>query len=371
MRTATVTIDPAALSHNLQEVKNRAPKSQVLAMVKADAYGHGMATALPALADADGIGVATFEEALTARQLGWQKVITLIEGVFCFNEWQRALDEDCCCVIHHKAQLDWALKLQPKLESQSRTVWLKFNTGMNRLGFEQDEIIDVAKALHQAGYKIVLTTHFANADVAEHPLNQRQIARFSNMLDTLKQEVSLDIQGSLCNSAGIVNFAPYHFDWVRPGIILYGCSPVMDKSAAELNLKPAMSFAAKIMALHEVKAGDAIGYGSRWIAQKPTTTALVSIGYGDGYPRTVNDDAFVCVHNLFDNKNYFCPIIGRVAMDMMVIDVSQTAPIAIGSTVTLWGNAPHIDEVAAFSGTISYELLCRLSLRPTRLTAAS
>lgn len=367
MRTATVTIDPAALSHNLSEVKKRAPNARVLAMVKADAYGHGVEAALSALQAADGIGVATFCEARQARDLGWSKTITLIEGVFCFDEWQQAILNDCSCVIHHQSQLDWALTLTPEPDSPSKNIWLKFNTGMNRLGFDEAGIKAAADQLHQKGYRIILTTHFANADTRQNPLNAEQIKRFCRMLEYLKANVSTDTQGSLCNSAGIVNFEPYHFDWVRPGIMLYGSSPVVDQSASALNLKPVMEFGAKIMALRTIRQGEGIGYGSHFVAEKDTHVALVSIGYGDGYPRGISSNAQVCLHNNADNQRYLCPIVGRVAMDMMVIDVSHIRSIALDSFVILWGQQPHIDEVAGFADTISYELLCRLSRRPTRL----
>ena len=225
-----------------------------------------------------------------------------------------------------------------------------------------------AKRLHEAGYQLILATHFANADDSTHPLNSMQIQRFSEVLDTLQATISADIKGSLCNSAGIVNFPEHHYDWVRPGIILYGSAPVIDKSAHELDLQPAMDFSAQIIALQTVQADNAIGYGSRWTAQKDTRTALVSVGYGDGYPRVISDEAYVTVIDTTNDKSYRCAVIGRVAMDMIVIDVS-TAPedIALDSKVILWGDAPHVDEVAAHAGTISYELLCRLSNRPNRI----
>ena len=183
--------------------------------------------------------------------------------------------------------------------------------------------------------------------------------RLSASQATLKDTISLDIKGSLCNSAGIVNFPEYHYDWVRPGIILYGSSPVVDKSAQELDLQPAMEFSAQIMALQTVSANDAIGYGSRW-----------RVGYGDGYPRVISDDAYVTVIDTNDNQSYRCPVIGRVAMDMIVIDVSKTPEsLALDSKVMLWGDAPRVDEVAGHAGTISYELLCRLSIRPNRTQA--
>lgn len=371
MRTATVTISPAAIAHNLSQVKRYAPHSKVLAMVKADAYGHGVATVLPALKAADGIGVASFEEAIEARQLGWNKTIGLIEGVFCANEWQKAIENDCSCVIHHAPQLNWALDTIPPVGSETRTVWLKYNTGMNRLGFNENTLIDAAKQLHAAGYQLILTTHFANADDKNHPLNAEQITRFETMLDKLRQDIDTDIQGSLCNSAAIVNFTDHHHDWVRPGIMLYGSSPVIDQSATDLSLQSTMHFRARIMALQSVNKGDAVGYGSRWIAPCQTQIALVSIGYGDGYPRVLSNDAYVCVINSKDNQRYHCPLLGRVAMDMIVIDVSAVPDnLAMNSEVILWGTSPHIDEIAACAGTIGYELMCRLSARPTRLTAS-
>ncbi len=367
MRKATVTIKPAAISHNLMQVKKRVPNAKVLAMVKANAYGHGIKAVLPALEQADAIGVASFTEALEARQLGWNKTLGLIEGVFSATEWQQAIDNECSCVIHHAPQLDWALENIPATDSPTRTVWLKYNTGMNRLGFNKNTVVEAAQRLHVAGFGLILTTHFANADAREHPLNALQIQRFTSMLDYLRGTISQDIQGSLCNSAAIINFPEYALDWVRPGIMLYGSSPVTHKRADELNLQPAMDFSAQIMALQTVHAGDAIGYGSRWIAQQETRTALVSIGYGDGYPRVISTEAYVCVVDSANKQRYRCPILGRVAMDMLVIDLSNTPEnIAPDSEVILWGDAPHVDEVACHAGTIGYELLCRLSARPTR-----
>ncbi|WP_298909824.1 alanine racemase [uncultured Psychrobacter sp.] len=372
----TITIKTAAITHNLAQVKKLAPTAKVLAMVKANAYGHGVAAILPALQQAkpqaEGIGVATLIEALEARQLGWDKTIGLIEGAFTKDEWQLAIEHDISCVIHHEAQLTWALENTPPATSATRVVWLKYNTGMNRLGFNDQTLIPAAKRLHEAGYQLVLTTHFANADDRAHPLNAIQIQRFNDMLQTLKETVSSDVKGSLCNSAGIVNFPEHHHDWVRPGIMLYGSTPVIDKSARDLDLQPAMEFSAQIIALQTVNAGDGIGYGSRWTAMQDTKTALVSIGYGDGYPRVVSDNAYVSVIDAINHQSYPCAVVGRVAMDMIVIDVS-TVPesVALDSKVILWGDAPHVDEVAAHAETISYELLCRLSARPNRTIAKS
>ncbi|TXD97989.1 alanine racemase [Psychrobacter frigidicola] len=368
MRTATITIHPAAITHNLNQVKQRAPNAKVLAMVKASAYGHGVKAVLPALQQADGIGVATFDEALEARQLGWDKTIGLIEGVFYADEWQQAIDYDCSCVIHHAPQLEWALDNIPKMDSPTRQVWLKYNTGMNRLGFDDNAIVQVAEQLHAAGYQLILTTHFANADNRDHPLNAVQIQRFSSMLKLLQETVCVEIKGSLCNSAGIVNFTDYHYDWVRPGIMLYGSSPVNNQCAADLDLRAAMDFSAQIMALQTLNAGNAVGYGSRWTATKETRIALISVGYGDGYPRLFSEGAYVCIIDDVRNQHYSCPICGQVAMDMIVVDVSDIpTDIGLNSKVILWGAMPQVDEVATHAGTIGYELLCRLSARPKRI----
>ncbi|MDN6276131.1 alanine racemase [Psychrobacter sp.] len=364
----TITIKPKALTHNLNQVKKMAPTSKVLAMVKSNAYGHGIAAVLPALQQADGIGVATLTEALEARQLGWDKTIGVVEGVFTVGEWQAAIKQDISCVIHHAPQLQWALDDIPPAQSATRIVWLKYNTGMNRLGFDADGVIKAAERLHAAGYQLVLTTHFANADDKENSLNALQIQRFSELLTTLQTTIDADIKGSLCNSAGIVNFSDHHYDWVRPGIILYGSAPVIDKSADELNLQPAMEFSAQVIALQTVSANTAIGYGSLWSAPQDTKTALVSIGYGDGYPRVINSDAYVTVINETNQQSYRCTVLGRVAMDMIVIDVSDMPEdTALNSKVILWGDVPHVDEIAVCADTISYELLCRLSIRPNRV----
>lgn len=380
-RQAVVHIDTTALRHNLSQAAAYAPSAKILAMVKANAYGHGVANCLPALSQADGLGVASFTEAMELRELGWHKPIVLIEGVFSEREWQLALAQRISCLIHHQSQLDWALAHPPQdaKSHPSRTIWLKLNTGMNRLGFEANSIIAAAHALHDAGYQLVLTSHFANSDVNEHPLNQQQIATFTQVLQQLRREVSGDIQASLCNSAGLIDFPDCHFDWVRPGIMLYGSSPFATRSAASLKLQPVMSFSAALMAIHPLSSNSCVGYGSRYVAKQNMTKGIVSIGYGDGYPRVISDDAWVAL--IQDEVCYPCPVIGRVAMDMIAIDVSHVPNVQLNSQVILWGQAPKtaqisdasrsaaapsVDEVAAWANTLGYELLCRLTPRPTR-----
>lgn len=368
MRTATITISAAAITHNLNQVKQAIPQNtKVLAMVKANAYGHDVANCIAALSDADGLGVATFQEAQEIRDLGWTKSVVLIEGVFSEDEWKSALNAQCQSIIHNQSQVDWAIANTPDNNSPCQTLWLKLNTGMNRIGFEAHEIEAVAQQLKNAGYTLILTSHFANADDTAHPSNQKQIDVFTHVLEQLRNHVDPNIQGSLCNSAGIINFPQCHFDWVRPGIMLYGSSPISTKTAKELNLKQAMRFEARIMAVHDIDKGASVGYGSRFVATKPMVKGIVSIGYGDGYPRVVDDSAWVSV--IQDNKHYKCAVIGRVAMDMIAIDLTHVPSPEFGSTVVLWGDSPFepsVDEVAASANTIGYELLCRVTQRPTR-----
>lgn len=356
MRHTHITIDLPALAHNIQRVKNFAPNAKIMTMVKANAYGHGAIACLPALGQVDALGVACLDEAVALCQVGWDKKIVIIEGAFSQSEWQTCLEQSFECVIHHKSQLDWALNDIPN--SSNPTVWLKFNTGMNRLGFNEVEILPIAKQLHEAGYQLVLTSHFANADIKDHPSNQQQIQKFERVLSQLKTQVNPNTQGSLCNSAGIVNFPNHHHDWVRPGIIIYGATPVIDKTANELDLKPVMHFDASIIATHELQIGDCVGYGSRWQASSPCRIGIVSVGYADGYPRVVCDKAYVVANG------HKLPIIGRVAMDMLMVDINHVDAIHVGTSVTLWGSSPTIDEVADWNGTISYEKLCLVTSRP-------
>lgn len=367
MRTATITIDRQALAHNLQQIKNQLkPKTKLLAMIKSDAYGHGVANVLPALMQADGFGVAFMDEAMTVlatlNKLKTQKPIVILQGVFSESEWQQAIKHDFGCVIHHQSQVDWALTHKPASDSFSRTIWLKHNSGMNRLGFDDEAVIKVAQTLNQAGYQIVLTTHFACADQKDHPLNQEQINRFGDALQKIRQFAS-QTQASLCNSAGIFNFPECHQDWVRAGIALYGGQSVSHQRAAELKLKPAMIFKAKIMAIHTLSAGECVSYGGLWCADKPHQIGVVSVGYGDGYPRVV-EQAKVGIKTQ-QGQLVTSQVLGRVAMDMLVVDI-QGLDVQIGDEVVLWGEHPSVDDIAACADTIGYELMCRITQRPKR-----
>lgn len=356
MRQPVVLLSQSALAHNLSRVKQLAPHSKVVSMVKADAYGHGIAFAMQALAGSDAFGVACIQEAREIRALGYQQPVTLIEGAFNAGEWLEAAAQGFECVIHQQQQVDWALQHAGLYQQKNLKIWLKLNAGMNRLGFQPDELLVAAQKLRKAGFELVLTMHFANADQPEHPLNQQQIDTFLQ----LKQQLD-PIQASCCNSAAIFAFPALHFDYVRPGIMLYGSSPFAGQSAVGLGLKAVMHFQSHIIATHQLESGQLVGYGSRFTTTRQTHLGIVAIGYGDGYPRAVKG-AFVGI------QGEKVPLLGRVSMDMLAVDLTDLKqPATLGTAVTLWGDDPSVDSIAASNATIGYELLCRLTKRPQRV----
>lgn len=353
MRQATVYIDRQALQYNLNRVKQLAPQAKVVSMVKANAYGHGIKDCLDALKQTDAFGVACLQEALEIRELGFEQPIILIEGVFSRDEMPIVLAHNLELVVHHQQQVDWLLAHQDAYIAKNLKVWVKLNSGMNRLGFKITEIKAIIKQLQALGFTCVLAMHFANAD-AEHALNEAQIAQFLE----IKQDCA-PILASCCNSAAIYKYPELHFDYVRPGIMLYGASPFADRDVHDLDLKPVMRFTAEIIALNSIQAGESVGYGSTFVAEQAMQLAIVSIGYGDGYPR-----AFVAPNSVVIDGQ-FVAVVGRVAMDMIAIDVTDVK-VDLGTEVELWGPTRLVDDVASANGTIGYELLCRLSNRPKR-----
>ncbi|MFT4021249.1 MAG: alanine racemase, partial [Acinetobacter sp.] len=245
MRQTTITINQEALRYNFNRVKQLAPKAKIISMVKANAYGHGVENCLSALAQTDAFGVACLEEALEIRQLGFTQPITLVEGIFSADEMQIAVNNQFECMIHHQQQLDWLYQFKAEYLEKNLKVWVKLNSGMNRLGFKVHEIIEVIQKLKHEGFECVLSMHFANADVDGHPLNEQQKQQFLQV-----REACTPILCSCCNSAAIFRWPELQFDYVRPGIMLYGASPFAHKSVADLDIKPVMTFEAKIMALN-------------------------------------------------------------------------------------------------------------------------
>jgi alanine racemase len=353
VRQATVYIDSQALQYNLNRVKQLAPNAKVVSMVKANAYGHGVKDCLAALSATDAFGVACLQEALEIRELGFTQPVTLIEGVFSADEMQIVAEQNFEVVVHHQAQVDWLLEHKTAYIAKGLKVWVKLNSGMNRLGFKIDVIKAVINQLKTEGFTCVLAMHFANADV-EHPLNDEQIRQFLE----IKNDCA-PLMASCCNSAAIYKYPELHFDYVRPGIMLYGATPFADKNVHDLDLKPVMQFTAEVIALNHIQAGESVGYGSTFVATQAMQLAIVSIGYGDGYPRAFNQPNTVVINGTF------IPVVGRVAMDMIAVDVTGLN-VTLGTEVELWGKQRLVDDVATANGTIGYELLCRLSNRPVR-----
>ncbi|WP_168395701.1 alanine racemase [Acinetobacter indicus] len=353
MRQATVYIDRAALQYNLNRVRQLAPTAKIVSMVKANAYGHGVKDCLAALQNSDAFGVACLQEALEIRELGFQQPITLIEGVFTKDEMPIVIEQNIEIVVHQPEQVAWLIAHKDAYISKNLKVWVKLNSGMNRLGFKLEVIKEVIQQLKSAGFTCVLAMHFANAD-ADHPLNDEQIRQFLEVKNDCAP-----ILASCCNSAAIYKYPELHFDFVRPGIMLYGATPFADRDIYALDLKPVMTFSAEIIALNEIQAGEQVGYGSTFTADKAMQLAIVSIGYGDGYPRAFFAQNFVAI------KGQKAAVVGRVAMDMIAIDVTGL-DVQLGTEVELWGKQRLVDDVAAANGTIGYELLCRLTQRPDR-----
>lgn len=350
-RPLVASIDLAAMRHNLSVARKCAPRSKIWAVVKANAYGHGLARGMHAFADADGLALIEVDGAVRLREMGWQKPILLLEGFFDASDLPLLAQHQVQFAVHCVEQIEM---LERAALKSPVDVHLKMNSGMNRLGFTADSLHTAHERLRAipAVRAITLMTHFANADDAANPglpLRQ-QIARFQAATEGLPGERSLS------NSAAVLSRAEVASDWVRPGIMLYGGTPGGDTAEA-FGLKPAMTLASEIIGIQHIGAGDAVGYGSRFVADRPMTTGVVACGYADGYPRHAPDGTPVLVDGVKTR------IVGRVSMDMITVDLSNIPGARVGSKAVLWGDGLPIDEVANAAGTIGYELMCALAPR--------
>lgn len=355
MRDAHLTINPTALLHNLAQVKAHAPKSKVMAMVKADAYGHGALLIAQLLSrHVDALGVAFLAEALALRAAGITCPIAVLEGVFNAQELALAFEHDCYLVVHQAAQI--AL-LAEYGGNQKTLIWLKVDSGMHRLGFLPKDVLNAYQQLVNLDCveEIILTSHFACADNLDSPKTLQQLA----VLDELACQLP-SLARSFANSAAILAWPQSHHQWVRAGIMLYGSSPFSDKSAAELNLLPVMTLKTPIIALRAIEAGESVGYGSTWQATRHTRLGVLAIGYGDGYPRHITANTPVWVNG------QSTVIVGRVSMDMITIDITDI-DAELGDVVTLWGENLPADTIAPYANSISYELFCQVTPRVRRL----
>ena len=344
MRPIRARIDSAALGHNLSVARRLAPRSRVWAVVKANAYGHGLARAAKALASADGLALIELEAAVELRRAGEKRPILLMQGFYSSEEIGAIEANGFTAVVHDDEQIAMLEKASVRIP-----IYVKLNTGMNRLGFGEKEFAGALDRLRRCASEITLMTHFAEAD-GERGVRW-QLVRFEAATAGVK------LPRSLANSAAVLRYPETHADWVRPGIMLYGCSPFPDESAEELGLKPAMTLSSELIAVRELRAGDSVGYGCTFIASRPMRVGVVACGYADGYPRhaPTGTPVLVCGRRT--------QTVGRIAMDMLFTDLTGIKEAAVGSPVTLWGEGISADEVAAKAGTVSYELLCALSLR--------
>ncbi len=350
MRATKATIDLGALRHNLQLVRRHAPASRVLAVVKADAYGHGLLRAAIGLEDADGFGVLRLGEALALREAGYSQQLLLLEGVFSADELDAAAMHDVSIVVHHDAQLAM-LEARAATLPKPVSVFLKMNSGMNRLGFKPQAYQAALQRLEACPgvAAIQLMTHFATAD------DEGGIASQLGVFDEATAGTSYPV--SLANSAAILRFPEAHRDWVRPGIILYGATPVTGVTAASFGLQPAMHFTTEVIAVQTLEAGEILGYGARFTATQTTRVAIVACGYADGYPRHAPNGTPIAVDGQLTQT------LGRVSMDMLVADITHLPNAGVGSVVELWGGLVPVDAVAEAAGTVGYELLCAVAPR--------
>lgn len=351
MKAATASIDLTALQHNLTTIKKLAPNSHVMAVVKANAYGHGLRHIAEHASLADAFGVARIEEALQLRASGIVKPILLLEGFYSAEDLPVLETNNIQTVVHCIEQLE---ALERATLSTPVVTWLKIDTGMHRLGVRPEdypEFIDRLNRCENVAKPLKFISHFGCADELGNSITREQTDLFYAM--TAEQQG----ERSLAASAGILAWPQSHLDWVRPGIIMYGVSPFSDKTASELGFRPLMTLRSHLIAVRTVKVGESVGYGAAWTSPRDTKIGVIAIGYGDGYPRTAPNGTPVLVNG---RK---VPIAGRVSMDMLTVDLGPGAQDAVGDEAVLWGSALPAEEVAAHVGTIAYELVTKLTPR--------
>jgi alanine racemase len=344
-------IDTHALRHNLSVIRARAGGARIIAVVKANAYGHGLAGTALALGDADALAVARLEEALALRAAGIGARILLLEGIFGVAELAEAVHERLDLVVHDVSQIEL---LERSAAAARCPLWLKIDTGMNRLGFAPREFAGALmrlRSLNPAPRELRLLTHLACANERDDDTTRAQLERFREATRGLDYEVSI------ANSAGIFGALRLGCHWVRPGLALYGASPFADCSAASLGLRPVMTLMSSVITVRRVARGESVGYGGQWVAPRDSLIAIVAAGYGDGVQRNLASGAAVLVNGTR------AAIAGRVSMDMLAVDVSALNGVRVGAPVVLWGAGLPVEEAAQHAGTIAYELLCRVSAR--------
>ena len=352
MQAATVVINRRALRHNLQRLRELAPASKLVAVVKANAYGHGLLETARTLPDADAFGVARLEEALRLREGGITQPILLLEGFFNATDLPTIAAQHLHTAVHNIEQLE---ALETADISEPVTVWMKLDTGMHRLGVLPEDADAFYQRLSQCKnvrQPVNVVSHFARADEPECGATEKQLAIFTAFTDG-KPGLR-----SIAASGGILLWPQSHFDWARPGIILYGVSPLEQKPwGPDFGMQPVMSLTSSLIAVREHKAGEPVGYGGTWVSERDTRLGVVAMGYGDGYPRAAPSGTPVLVNGRE------VPIVGRVAMDMVCVDLGPNAEDKTGDEVILWGNGLPVERIAEITKVSAYELITRLTSR--------
>lgn len=348
-----MTVSASALIHNVATIKRLAPEASIVAMLKTNAYGCGVERVAPELVGhVEALGVATLEEAAQLMRLGIRVPCVVFQGAYEPNDWLNIAQYRWEAVLHQARQLNWLLATPLP---QPVKLWIKINTGMNRLGFMPAEMPAVLAALKGCPWvdpHWIFMTHFANADEPAHGLNMQQWQQFQ----TLFPQEALPHR-SVANSAAILTGLGKGAGWVRPGLMLYGVSPFSAQTGGQLGLRPVMCFETSVMHCFTVAPGASVGYGSTWVAPRPTRVGVVAAGYGDGYPRCVAPQTPVVI------QGQRVPIIGRISMETLTVDLTQFPSVQAGDAVALWGETLPIEEIAQAAGTIPYELMVKVRER--------
>lgn len=357
-RPIRAEISAAALRHNYQFAKRLAPQSQVFAVVKANGYGHGLECVARALHDADAFATLELDSAIALRKMGIEQPILMLEGLFASDEIPVYCQHQLMMTVHSDVQMDMLSQHRPVIPLD---VFLKMNSGMNRLGFPADRYpaeVHKAEAMQQKGIvgDLVLMTHFAGADGPDGVSDALKC-----FVDAVYAANGALFQRSVANSAATLRYPETHFQWVRPGIMLYGSSPFANQSATELGLNPVMTLRSEIIGVQTLERGDKVGYGGVFTAKKRMRIGIAACGYADGYPRHAPGDNENGTPVLVGGKR--TRTVGRVSMDMLMVDITDMPHVHIGAPVTLWGEGLPADEVAHAAGTVAYELFCAVSPR--------
>ncbi len=347
----TACIDLSALQHNLRKVRALAPRSRVYAVIKANAYGHGMLRVAHYLAEADALAVARVEEAVVLRQAGIDRPLLVLEGFFDAAELEAASRYQLEVAIQQPEQITL---LQQRRLVRPVVCWLKVDSGMHRLGFQPVAVDAAWRALQNdpsVADGVRLMTHLAAADVLGNPATPSQLAIFQQLVERFETPCSI------ANSAGIIGWPATRTEWIRPGIMLYGASPMLGQSGEQIGLKPVMTLQSRLIAINHFARGSPIGYGGSWVCPEAMPVGVVAAGYGDGYPRHAPSGTPVLLNG------QRVPLIGRISMDMLTIDLRSQPSARLGDPVTLWGDGLPAEEIARQAGTIAYELFCGVTQR--------